>query len=337
MTIVSNDPTWWPAINSNRVLSYFIVAASVGLMYDWALTLGQEVELVWRQRWSLMTGIYLGVRYLGLLYAVLTMLRSVTTIALIDTELVCFFNNFLVHSGLSRYTTTVVSWIMSVIRNWTIVVVFVMLWVIIITRLYAMYQRSRKVLIFLIVTFLADNIFIGVVSVLQTMNTSGEELILSGTYQCSISFAEDTILLSSITWILSTVWEVIILCLAIWIAVKHFRELRRHSAGGIIGDCFAVLIQTHMLYFASFVAVSCFTLVIDFFPTIPTEPYSLAIQICYGFLQILEVVQMFVLGPRLILSVREYHAKLVADSDAATGMTSIAFQERVHISTGNSV
>jgi hypothetical protein len=60
-------------------------------------------------------------------------------------------------------------------------------------------------------------------------------------------------------------------------------------------------------------------------------------QIFSGLLQILTVVQAFVLGPRLVLDIREYHAKIVADSDAATGMTSIAFQERVHISTGISV
>jgi hypothetical protein len=38
---------------------------------------------------------------------------------------------------------------------------------------------------------------------------------------------------------------------------------------------------------------------------------------------------MFVLGPRLILSVREYNAKLVANSDEGTAMTTIAFGERV--------
>jgi hypothetical protein len=42
---------------------------------------------------------------------------------------------------------------------------------------------------------------------------------------------------------------------------------------------------------------------------------------------------MFVLGPRLILSMREYHAKIVADSDVATDMTSIAFKERMYVST----
>ncbi|KAG2037631.1 hypothetical protein BDR03DRAFT_956438 [Suillus americanus] len=212
-----------------------------------------------------------------------------------------------------------------------------MLWVIVITRLHAMYQRSRKILILLIVTFLADSVFNGIVAVMITMHTSAEELIISSTYQCSIGYAKDDPLLGSITWILGTVWEVLALCLAIWIAVKHFRELRQHSAGGIIGDCFTVLMKTHIVYFASFVAVSCFQLIINFSPIFSTDQYSLEIQTYNGLLQIVEVVQMFLLGPRLILSVREYHAKLVADSDAATGMTSIAFQERVHISTGSSV
>jgi len=78
-------------------------------------------------------------------------------------------------------------------------------------------------------------------------------------------------------WVLGTVWEVVALCLAVWIAVKHFRELRQHSTRGIIGDCFTVLMQTHVSYFtrwahkvnvvllfrwnfarASFLAISCF-------------------------------------------------------------------------------
>jgi len=40
---------------------------------------------------------------------------------------------------------------------------------------------------------------------------------------------------------------------------------------------------------------------------------------------------MFVLGPRLMLSVREYHAKLTTSYDEGTAMTTIAFQEHVHV------
>ncbi|KAG1887779.1 hypothetical protein F4604DRAFT_1177917 [Suillus subluteus] len=74
MTLVSNDPSWWPLINANVIFSYFVVAASVGVMYDWALAFGQEVELIWRQRWSLMTFFYLSVRYAGIGYAVMNIL-----------------------------------------------------------------------------------------------------------------------------------------------------------------------------------------------------------------------------------------------------------------------
>ncbi|KAG2114872.1 hypothetical protein BD769DRAFT_1488686 [Suillus cothurnatus] len=38
-------------------------------MYDWVLTLGQEIELIWRQRWSFITVLYLVIRYIGILYS----------------------------------------------------------------------------------------------------------------------------------------------------------------------------------------------------------------------------------------------------------------------------
>jgi hypothetical protein len=65
--------------------------------------------------------------------------------------------------------------------------------------------------------------------------------------------------------------------------------------------------------------------------------YSIAGVVYGGVLGVIQVVQMFVLGPRLILGVREYHAKLVAHSDDGTGMDSIVFQERIQITTGGGV
>jgi hypothetical protein len=45
---------------------------------------------------------------------------------------------------------------------------------------------------------------------------------------------------------------------------------------------------------------------------------------------------MFVLGPRLILSVREYNAKAVAEFNAGTRMTSLVFQSHVYAPTTTS-
>ncbi|KAG1775246.1 hypothetical protein EV702DRAFT_1269580 [Suillus placidus] len=315
-------------VSRSDVVYGYAVAAFAGVMYDWALTLAQEIELVWRQRWSLMTFLYLSVRYLGILYAVQCSNNlgdrysessaPMPAIALQLTAALC--------RGRILY----------IAQDLTNVVVFPLLCVIMIARLHAMYQGSRKMLIFLIVIFLADNIFNGVVTAIGLKHTSMEALILSGTYQCMINYADGIPLLNSITWILAIVWEVLAMCLAVWIAVKHFRELRRHSAGGIIEDCFAVLMKFHVIYFASFVAVSCFQIGL-LSPTLSTDQFSLGTEIYLGFLQIFTLVQIFVLGPRLILGIREFNARVMTDSDAASTMTSIAFQERVHMSTSSSV
>ncbi|KAG1727264.1 uncharacterized protein EDB91DRAFT_1253956 [Suillus paluster] len=126
--------------------------------------------------------------------------------------------------------------------------------------------------------------------------------------------------------------EVLALSFAAWVAVKHFRELQRQSAGSAIADCFTVLIKSHVLYFAAYTAVN-----LDFPSPNIVDSTSVGVQVYWGAYQTISFVQQFVLGPRLILSVRQYHAKLVAESDEGTAMTTIAFQERVHESTGGDV
>jgi hypothetical protein len=77
-----------------------------------------------------------------------------------------------------------------------------------------------------------------------------DEVILYGAYHyCVVSGGNSNVIAEA--WILNTVWEALALCLAIWITVKHFIELRRSSTGWRIRDCFTVLIKTHVLYFAA--------------------------------------------------------------------------------------
>jgi hypothetical protein len=76
------------------------------------------------------------------------------------------------------------------------------------------------------------------------------EYVLSGTHICSENIPINTASFTHITWILGATWEILALCLAVWIAVKHFRELQQASTGWAVGDCFTVLIETHVFYFA---------------------------------------------------------------------------------------
>jgi hypothetical protein len=143
-----------------------------------------------------------------------------------------------------------------------------MLQVIMIARLHAMYQGSRTMLIFLVIICLAVNIACVVLAAIglknvgagkfclltcktQLIGQTPEELIISGIHMCTYAY-EGTPLLLTMVWMLDTIWEGLALCLSVWIAVKHFRDLRRlgPSTGSTIGDCFRVLIQSHVLYFA---------------------------------------------------------------------------------------
>ncbi|KAG2086724.1 hypothetical protein BD769DRAFT_491643 [Suillus cothurnatus] len=193
MFIVLSDPSLWPTINQNRAVSYWSIAASIVIVYDWILTLGQEIKLIWKQCWSLMTVLYLVIRYIGILYPVMSILGK---------------------SRNDMYYT----------MNGINMVIFAMLGVIMIFQLYAMYQGSRGILIFLVIIFLAVNITCGVITTIALKHLVGEELILSGTYMCSYEFEDDIQLLTSMIWMLNTVWEALALCLSVWISVKHFHD-----------------------------------------------------------------------------------------------------------------
>ncbi|KAG2369154.1 hypothetical protein BDR07DRAFT_1477465 [Suillus spraguei] len=207
--------------------------------------------------------------------------------------------------------------------------------VIVSSRLYAVYRRSRKMLVFLVATFLPIAVACGVLTAIVNSHVLGEQQVLSGTYLCIYRYEQDARLLISTTWILSTVWAAIILCLVGWIVVKHFRELQQPSTRWTISDCFRVLINTPMIYLVSIVVYS-----LGLGDLSPNLFYSSSVgsDVYYGILQILSFVQMFVLAPRLILNVREYEAKnLAVNSDSGPSFTTIIFQEHDLVSTGSDV
>jgi len=139
---------------------------------------------------------------------------------------------------------------------------------IMVARLYAMYQRPRNMLIFLSVFLLASTICCVVLNAVLNYEMSRgrlfipmndlsiwligripEELVLSGTYQCTDVGYNPRLV--AISWVVATVWEVLALCLAVWIVVKHFRELQRSSTEWTVATCLSVLIKTHLFYFAA--------------------------------------------------------------------------------------
>ncbi|KAG1769064.1 hypothetical protein EV702DRAFT_1203046 [Suillus placidus] len=311
MTVVSNDPAWFPFISAASLIDYSVVVSSAVVVYDWALTFGQEVELVWMRRWSFMNVLYICVRYIGILYSVIIILWNLP-VSMTDVLLY-----YVEHNDCNSCL------IVHFISTWTPVVVNAMLGVIMMFRIRAMYRGSKKILIFLVLVLLASTIASGVLKVMSNIGVSVEEFIIYGYHTCLSETDTDQLDLVYESLISTAIWEILAFVLAVWIVIKHFRELRQCPTGSTIGDCFMVLTQSHAFYFVAFAVVACFSL-----GSLSTYVrYSSAVgSVLYSaILQIAQVLQMFVLGPRLILSVREYNAKLVARSDEGTGMTALYF------------
>ncbi|KAG0696547.1 hypothetical protein DFH29DRAFT_195317 [Suillus ampliporus] len=123
--------------------------------------------------------------------------------------------------------------------------------VIMMTRIHAMCQGSKKMLIFLAVVLLAYTIASAVITVIGNIGVSGEEAVLSGNHQCGYVIDVDKLRLNDGILIPTAVWEILALFLATWVAIKHFCELRQSPTGSTIGDCFIVLTRSHVLYFVA--------------------------------------------------------------------------------------
>jgi hypothetical protein len=289
-----------------RVSNYFVVASSVAVVYDWVLTFGQEYQLIWRPRRSLMTALYIIVRCIGLVYSVSNMLLNLPGV--LKTSMGC--ND------------------MNLVLLWTIFIVNPVLSVIMITRLHAMYRQSRKMLIFLVVTFCSVLVACGTIGAIASTRVTPKVILLNGT-QCISEVNEGEQLATLEGYTVATVWHILTLCLAVWIFAKHTRELQPSLTGqSLIGDCYMVLMKTQVFYFAIFTTGCCLN--IGLLSPLISDTSRAGPQIYRGLLELITLFQMFVVGPRLILSIRKYHADLLEEETFE--LHTIAFQAHTTVS-----
>ncbi|OAX33519.1 hypothetical protein K503DRAFT_518464 [Rhizopogon vinicolor AM-OR11-026] len=152
MTVVSNDPVWWPDIEWNQSYSYFIVASSAMVVYDWALSFEQEVDLFWATLVCHDSAISQCSLHRNTVFCKPDACRSPHNLA--DRYAASSFtaSSLPMRWLIGNFSSGTVAYH---VYSWAYVVVHAMLCVILTARLHAMYQQSRKMLIFLIVTLLA--------------------------------------------------------------------------------------------------------------------------------------------------------------------------------------
>ncbi|KZS88353.1 hypothetical protein SISNIDRAFT_552609 [Sistotremastrum niveocremeum HHB9708] len=185
-----------------QVVNYICIAAAVWMGTDTIFNLSDEIELIWKSPWSLPKILYLIARYLGVFDTIFTAYADVNTTAGIK---VCTFWKWYIQLGGPL--------LFFIVTN----IIFIM-------RLHALYNKSKKLLVFLVAGFLV-NLGFGLYS---TMGATLPEHVIPRPIPefpgCAYLTVNDDV--TFFGWIPSAVFALVFFCLTV---AKLLRVLKEHT------------------------------------------------------------------------------------------------------------
>ncbi|KAG2345756.1 hypothetical protein BDR05DRAFT_960021 [Suillus weaverae] len=243
--------------------------------YEYILHFEKEVKFVWTRQWSMMTCLYLAVRYFGIFLAMLCACWGGITYI---PEQSCYALAVLLEWGFSIYF-----WLAEAVLIW---------------RLYALYNQSKSILYVLIGLFLliiALSIGIDIFLYSRPEAFSVKEIVTPNVNYCTSSFNIGPMpaVYASIPVVCFDIFLVVLAVLAL---VRHLRERREVQ---MKPNTYVVLIvRCHIVYF--FLNLTNQVLMAVLWANIPPAVMSLS----EGFIN----TAPFIIAPRLIISIWDTHA-----------------------------
>ncbi|KAH7905251.1 hypothetical protein BJ138DRAFT_1130590 [Hygrophoropsis aurantiaca] len=220
-------------LQTQQTMIYCIAAGGALVAYDQVLTFSQEVNLVWNQQRSFMTALYLIARYVGSLYVI----------------------------GSAAFYMRI-NWTYSVIVNmylatsWAGNIFLLTMQAILVIRVYALFNRSKKVLVFLATSYMlqatATFVMTGLTANKQVLDgyvTSIGPAIGSVTQAVNENSSAFPSTIDDDGTILLMVFNSILTFFALWAFVKHALEARTMDGGWSINVLVRTLVADHLLYF----------------------------------------------------------------------------------------
>ncbi|KAG1860490.1 hypothetical protein C8R48DRAFT_246792 [Suillus tomentosus] len=246
------------------------------MLYEYLLLLDKEVNYVWKRPPSLMSCLYLVVRYLGLFLALL-----------------CGFWGGLL------YIPESVSYALIVLIEWGFSVYFWFAEAILIWRLYAICDQSKLLLYVLVGLFLpivALSIGTDIYLYSRRSAFSVKEIITPDAKYCTLSFNIGP-MPAIYTSIPIVCYDILLVVLAAAILARHLKEQRETHMR--INTYMVMIVRYHILYFV--LNLTNQILLVVLWAHIPTPAMSLS--------ELFNDTAPFILAPRLIISIWDTHAK----------------------------
>ncbi|KAJ8587697.1 hypothetical protein M405DRAFT_290077 [Rhizopogon salebrosus TDB-379] len=257
--------------------SYISVTILTLISYDYLLLFEKEVEFLWKRQWTLMSCLYFIVRYLGLFLALVSG---------------C--------SGGLLYIPEAVSYALSVLMEWGFSVYFWFAEAILIWRLCALYNQSKRLLYVLLATFLpivALEIGTDIYLYSRRSAYSVTEIVLvtPDVKYCMMSFKLGP-MIAVYTSIPIICYDIFLVILAAVILVKHLKE--RTTVRLKPNAYVMMIVRYHIIYFV--LNLTNQILLVVLWTGIPAPARS--------FLELFVSCAPFILAPRLIINIWDTHA-----------------------------
>ncbi|KAG2749450.1 hypothetical protein P692DRAFT_20803648 [Suillus brevipes Sb2] len=252
------------------------VAAMTSISYDYMLQFEKEVTFVWGRPWSVMTYLYLAVRYFGILVAI---------------TCASWGGLFYISEGVSHG--------LFLLMQWSFSIYFCLAEVILIWRLYALYNQSKPLLHILVGFFIpVVALYVGVDAFLWSRPSAISmqvQVIIPDIKYCTTSFHIGPMpaIYASIPVIF---YDIFLVVLAIAALGKHLKERR---GLGVRPNIYVIMIvRYHVLYFVLNLASQIFMALL--WSGIPPVERNLVL--------LFNNTVPFIIVPRLIINIWETHA-----------------------------
>ncbi|KAH7906075.1 hypothetical protein BJ138DRAFT_1163495 [Hygrophoropsis aurantiaca] len=267
-------------LQAMQKISYVAAAAGALVVYDQALAFSQEVDYIWNRWWSFTTALYLIARYSG----------SLSVIGL-TAEAMCI--NW-TYSDMNIY----------LISNWAANILPLAMQAILVIRIYALFNRSKKVLIFMSTFYALQATATLVMTGLSFNKWAVHDFIVgispaigSVTQSVDYDFNSSAYIPVRDSTIVSVVFDSVLLFFALWAFVRHALEEKTLDGGWSINVFVRTLVADQSVYFVCFQTWMAFILATNY----TTDTFIDGILI--GAVNVLTALAV-VAGPRMVISLR---------------------------------
>ncbi|KAF9233817.1 hypothetical protein BU15DRAFT_79740 [Melanogaster broomeanus] len=269
-----------------QVNDYISVAWVTVISHDYILTFSDEVEYVWNRPWTLVSVMYLVLRYLGLLVGMMQAFGTVIFLFMI----------------------------------WGSAIVTVVTDLMFILRIYAMYNRSRIVLFILLLAYIPTMIILlvltGIVNNPQ-IHVSVINVEAINMELCVASYDVGTELFTYMR-AFSTAINGVLCSFAVVLFIRHSLEMHKVLRKWQSNRYMKLLVQEGILYFVVILLHHVLTWVMG--------SLTLFSGIAQLVLAGPVAIAPYILAPRFILGVRDFHSRILGEHvDSGFGLHSQCF------------